>query len=273
MDAPSPSRRRVWTFRIVTGLTIVLLLFALPNVLAPWLDINLDPSIQHPDLARWHKAVEGSGDAAALTLLALLLWPRRYPSMVLGMVVSAVVASALVLPFTGPSLLFILAPVLLVIGTYPYWTVVRGMGSVIRLHRGMLAVAVVGAAALLPQVISSLSAQIAGAPEAVAGNQGATYAEHITSLVLGCFLAATRLPGWRLGTGVLAARLVYLGVVAIVFPDLPDSWGVVGGIAAVAAGAVVGMAVARGSDPAGEELGRPAPVAVPAADHGLQPAE
>src|SRR4051812_34196830 len=186
MPAPAPSRRRLWTFRIVTGLTIALLLFALPNVLAPWFDINLDPSIHHPELARWHKAVEGSGDAAALTLLALLLRPRRYPSMVLSLVLSAVVATVLVLPFSGPSLFFILAPVLLIVATYPYRPVLLGLGSTVRLHRGLLAVGVVGAVALAPEVVSSLSAQLAGAAEAVAGNRGATYAEHITTLVLGC---------------------------------------------------------------------------------------
>jgi hypothetical protein len=249
--SPVPSRRRLRIFSLVVGLAIVVLLLAAPNALAPWLDVNLQPDVHHPELARWHSAVEGTGDVAGLVLLVLLLRrPAGHPLVVLSFATSALVATALVLPFTGPSLLFALAPVVLVLAAYPYWDRVTGLRRALRPHRALAAVAVLAAAALAAPVATALRLQIAGVGEMAATNQWATYAEHLTTLVVGGLLAATGLPGWRPFAAVTAAAWIYLGAVAVALPDQPDSWGIPGGLAAVAGGAVIALVAARGRRPA-----------------------
>jgi hypothetical protein len=242
-EPASASRRRLWTFRIVTAVTAALVVFALPNLLAPWLDINLNEAVRHPELERWHSAVEGSGDAAALVaLLVLLRRPAANPLIAASLAVSAVVAGVLVLPFSGPSLLFILLPVALVVVSYPYWGLVRGVRRKdVRPLRPLLAVAVLGAAALAAPVATALQRQIAGVGEMAVTNQWATYAEHCTSLALTGLLAGLGLPGWRVLAGILAARCLYLGLAAITLPAQPDSWGVPGGAAALTAGAAIAV--------------------------------
>jgi hypothetical protein len=240
MPAPtSPSRRRLWTFRILTGITAALVLLALPNLLAPWLDINLNEGLQHPELERWHAAVEASGDAAAfIALLVLLRRPAGNPMLAVSFAVSALVATLMVLPFTGPLLLAILVPVALVVVSYPYWSV-RGLRRAdVRPVRPLLAVSVLGAAALVAPVTTALQRQIAGVGEMAVTNQWATYAEHCTTLALTALLASLGLPGWRVMAGTLAARCVYLGAVATALPTQPDSWGVPGGAAALVVGVV-----------------------------------
>src|SRR3954469_16633289 len=101
-ELASPSRRRLWTFRIVTAVTAALVVFALPNLLAPWLDVNLNEAVHHPELERWHSAVECPGDAAALVaLLVLLRRPAANPLLAVSLAASALVAGVLVLPFTA----------------------------------------------------------------------------------------------------------------------------------------------------------------------------
>src|SRR3954452_6555835 len=214
-ETASPSRRRLWTFRIVTAVTAALVVFALPNLLAPWLDVNLNEAVHHPELERWHSAVEGSGDAAALlALLVLLRRPAANPLLAVSLAASALAAGVLVLPFTGPSLLFILLPVVLVVVSYPFWGLVRGVPPMdVRPLRPLLAVAVLAAAALAAPVAAALQRQIAGVGEMAVTNQWATYAEHCTSLALTGLLAALGLPGWRVFAGILAARCLYLGSV------------------------------------------------------------
>ncbi|WP_448626695.1 hypothetical protein [Geodermatophilus sp. URMC 64] len=249
--SPTPSTRRLWTFRVVTGLAIALFLLAAPNVLAPWIDVNLQPDVHHPELARWHSAVEGTGDVAGLVLLVLLLRrPAGHPLVVLSFASSALVASALVLPFTGPSLLFALAPVLLVLVTYPHRRLVAGVRRMLRPDPVLAGVAVLAAAALAAPVVTALRHQLAGVGEMAATNQWATYAEHLTTLVLGTLLAAGGLPGWRPFAAVTATAWVYLGAVAVALPEQPDSWGIPGGLAAIAAGAVIALVAARGRRPA-----------------------
>jgi hypothetical protein len=124
----SPSRPRLRTFRILTEITALLILLALPNLLAPWLDVNLNPAIHHPEVERWHTAVEGAGDACAFVVLVALLWrPAANPLAAASLALSVAVSAVMVLPFTGPSLLFILLPVALIAVTYPYWGLLRGI--------------------------------------------------------------------------------------------------------------------------------------------------
>jgi hypothetical protein len=260
---PSPSHRRLVVFRVVTGLVAVLMLLAAPNVLAPWLPINLQPDVLHPEVARWHAAVEGSGDVVGLLLLLLLLRrPAENPLVVVSYAMSVVVATLVVLPFTGPSLLFAIVPVLLVLAAYPYWRQVAGLRRTIRPHPVLLVIAVAAAAALAVPAVVALRHQIAGVGEMAATNQWATYAEHLTTAAIGGFLAASGLPGSRRFAGLGSAGWIYLGVSAIVLRHQPDSWGVPGGLAAIATGAVVAVvAIAarrRSARPARVPLATPA---------------
>ncbi|HLM07030.1 MAG TPA: hypothetical protein VK402_17760 [Blastococcus sp.] len=238
MGASPPNRRRPVTFRVVATITVLLFVLALPNVLAAWWPVSMDPAIRHPDAARWHTVVEGTGDAAGVVLLlALIRRPAANPLVPLSFALSAVVACLMVLPFTGPSLLFAVLPVVAVLAAYPYWDGVRILlRSGIRWSRPLLALALGAAALLALPIVDAVSAQLGGVGEMAATNQWATYAEHLTSLVLGAVLAATRLPGWRLVAAVQGLAWSYLGIAAVVLPGHPDSWGAAGGAVAVAAG-------------------------------------
>jgi hypothetical protein len=244
MLAPTPpSRRRLWTFRILTGITALLLVSTLPNLLAPWLDVNLNPAVQHPELERWHFVFEGAGDAGALVILvALLLRPARAPVLVASLAISLVVGAVFILPFTGPLFLLILVPVALIVASYPYWRLLRVRREDIRPVRPLLVVGVLAAAALAAPVATSIRRQLAGVGEVATTNQAITYAEHLTTFALTGLLLSLALPGWRIMAGTAAASWIYLGAVAIALPTQPDSWGTIGGAAALVAGTVVGYA-------------------------------
>jgi hypothetical protein len=71
-------------------------------------------------------------------------------------------------------------------------------------------------------------------------------------LVLASVLTASRRPGWQALGMITSLAYIYLGFAVIAVPDQPGSWGVLGGVAAIAGGLVyAGVLVAearRGSE-------------------------
>ena len=75
-------------------------------------------------------------------------------------------------------------------------------------------------------------------------NALATNAEHMLLLSLAGLLAATCRPGWKVVAFGVTATSAYLGVASILLPDQPNSWGMVGGIAALLSAAAFAIATA-----------------------------
>jgi drug/metabolite transporter (DMT)-like permease len=69
----------------------------------------------------------------------------------------------------------------------------------------------------------------------------ATNAEHLLLLALAGLLAATRRPGWRVLAGAVTAVYAYIGLASILLPNQPNSWGLIGGVASLAAACAYGI--------------------------------
>lgn len=252
-------RWRLWLFRGITALTAVLVMFAVPNVLSPWVElINLDPNVFNVDVERWHNAVQGSGDAMAfLVLLALVRRPWRHPLAAVYLLTGLVICLVVVVPFVGPSMAWILGPLAGVVVTYPYWRQVHPV-ALLQVYRPALAVATVAAAALLIPAGAALVDQITRpADPAAIGNTWVAYAEHLIWFAVAGLLACSRLPGWRLFAWLTAVRWAYLGAVLLTVPDQLDSWGPVGGAAALMLSA--GFVVVARRERRSRQVAQPAP--------------
>ena len=253
--------RRLWVFRGIAALTALLVMFAIPNVLSPWIQlISLDPNVSNVDVERWHNAVQGSGDAMAfLVLLALVRRPWRHPLAAVYLLAGLVICLVVVVPFVGPSMAWILGPLAGVVVTYPYWRQVRP-AALLQAYRPALAVATVAAAALLIPAGAALVDQITRpADPAAIGNTWVAYAEHLIWFAVAGLLACSRLPGWRLLAWLTAVRWAYLGAVLLTVPGQLDSWGPVGGVAALMLSA--GFVVVARRERRPRQVEQPAPAA------------
>jgi hypothetical protein len=89
-----------------------------------------------------------------------------------------------------------------------------------------------------------LAAQIANTDELAANYDWASNAEHLVTVGLAALLAGVRRPGAQALAVMAAAVLVFLGAAATTVPADPGSWGLVGGAAAIATGAIMFVAAA-----------------------------
>jgi hypothetical protein len=205
-------------FRVLSVLTLSVLALAIPNVLTPWLHIDL----QHDGVVQsWRDGVEGSVDSLVwITIAGLALHPLARPLLAQLLVVVAAVA-ATVIPAAGPAMVLTLVLVLLPVLGYPVWGRLQDLRSP-RIDRPTAAVAIATAAVVLPLAVAAWSATDNGA---------ATYSEHLAVLAVAGLASSTRRPGWRWVAWPTVAAWAYLGTLAIAFPDEIDSFGTLGGVA------------------------------------------
>ena len=114
--------------------------------------------------------------------------------------------------------------------------------------RALLILAVLAGAALLVTAAMAFPQQIGGTDEAARGGWWLDYAEHATVLAVAGVLAASCTPGCRILRGLCSAVWLYLGLVALVLPHHPGSWGRIGGAVAFLVGIGFGVAAWRGSE-------------------------
>jgi hypothetical protein len=168
-----------------------------------------------------------------------------------------VISLVVVVPFVGPSMVWILGPLAGIVVTYPYWRRVRS--SFVKPYLPALAVAAVAAAALLIPAAAALVDQITRPVDPAAiGNTWVAYAEHLIWFAVAGLLACSRLPGWRLLAWLTAARWAYLSAVLLTVPGQLDSWGPVGGAAALMLSAGFVVVARRERHP--RQVQQPAPV-------------
>lgn len=248
----APRLRRV-LFSFVGGLVALALLTAVPNVLAPWLNVNIE-GLSDPTHTRWSLALEGVVDLLVVVcMIVALIRPSRSAVLVQQVLLTALLAAAVIVPFAGPSFLAIAAMLLLFALAYPYPSALLTLRSGPGPSAVLLAMAVASAGVLIPIAVQALSAQ-ATLPRGSGAdfNVHATNAEHLLVLALAGLLAATRRPGWTVLAAVVAVTYGFLGVASLVLPNQPNSWGEVGGSASLAWAALFGAAtilVARRAGP------------------------
>ena len=240
---PASRRRRV-VFSIVGGLVALTSLISTPNVLAPWTVVNVE-NLADPAPMRWSLALEGVVDLLGLMCLVVaLVRPARSALLVQYLLYAAVLAGAVVIPFS-PMFLIRVGLLLLVPLTYPYPRELFALRS----QRGpsvmLLAVAVAAAAVLLPLAVQALRIQ-ATLPRGTGSdfNVLATNAEHLLLLALAGLLTATRRPGWKVIAFGVTTTYAYLAVASILLPNQPNSWGLVGGVVSLLSAAAFGIAAA-----------------------------
>jgi hypothetical protein len=244
VPAQPASRRRRVVFAIVGGLVALAFLAATPNVLAPWMVVNVE-DLADPAQMRWSLALEGVVDLLALVcLMVALARPARSELLVQYLLYAALIAGAVIIPF-APMFLITVGLLLLVPLTYPYPRQLVGLRSGSGPSLALLVVAVAAAAVLLPLAVQALHTQ-ATLPRGSGSdfNILATDAEHIILLALAGLLAATRRPGWKVIAIAVTTTYTYLAIVSILLPNQPHSWGLAGGITSLLSAAAFGIATA-----------------------------
>ena len=242
-DQPASRRRRV-LFSIVGGLVALAFLTATPNVLAPWMVVNVE-NLADPAHMRWSLALEGVVDLLGLVCLVVALArPARSVLLVQYLLYAAVLAAAVIIPF-APMFLITVGLLLLVPLTYPYPRQLFALRSQPGPSIMLLAVAVAAAAVLLPLAVQALRTQ-ATLPRGNGSdfNTLATNAEHLILLALAGLLAATRRPGWKVIAIGVTTAYAYLAIASILLPNQPNSWGLAGGLASLLSAAAFAIAAA-----------------------------
>lgn len=253
---PPPSRTRRVVFCIAGGLIVLALLTASPNVLAPWTNLNIE-GLSDPEHARWDLALEGIVDLLTLVVVvAALLRPARSALLVQYLLLAALIAGVVIVPFAAPFLI-VVGVLLLVPLTYPYPRQLFSLRSEPGPSTILLAVAVIAAAVLAPLAVHAIRVQ-ATLPRGTGPdfNGLATNAQHLLLLALAGLLAATRRPGWKVLAFTVTAAYAYLGLVSILLPEQPNSWGTLGGTASLigaTAFSIAAVVAARGHDDATAE--------------------
>ncbi|MBV9577174.1 MAG: hypothetical protein JO057_01145 [Chloroflexi bacterium] len=249
-------------FAGIFALASLLLLEGLTEGLLPWTTLGCpgcpDDVPYNLDLQRWHGAEHGAllGVLFAGALICLL-WRARQKRLLLQFyVVGHVLLIAGLVPFrpasTPDSSMVhfvggILVAVALLVGLYPARRDVFSFSGAAPSGR-LLVAAGISALVLVPLAVVNLQRQLEGV-----GGDSAAQARWIEAailavvLVVAMLLTATRRPGWQTLGVLTSLAYVYLGVAALSIPDQPGSWGIVGGIAALAGGlAYAGLVLAEG---------------------------
>ena len=230
-------------FVITTGLVALWFMTNLGNALAPWFP-DASPALADltdPEIHLWHVAVPGavSGILTCGVLLALLRNPQQKPLLVQWMGLSLVVTLPIIVPFAGVSvILFAGIPLLLVVAVYPWRSALLDFSWGEGMNRPLLALTVAATALLVPSLWTEFGWQLdAVGGEHATASHWASDLEHLALLLLAGFFASTRRPGWRPLAILTGIAFIYLGAVAVGFPDQAGSWGVTGGVLAFAGGA------------------------------------
>lgn len=245
LTAPA-ARLRASAFRVVCVLVALAVSPSAVSVLTPMTDVSLT-GISHPERVRWSLGLEGAIDLLLVVLLlAAALRPALAPNVVRLISATALAFAVLVLPVAGPTALAVLVMLLLVVAAYPHPSELVEM----RRARGtnpQLAVGVLAAGVLLPLAgaLAHRQWQLPHGSDASL-NVLATDAEHLVTLAVAGLLCSVAAPGRTLLTAAVGVAWVYLGIVSVALPSDPQSWGVLGGAAALSVGAVfLGAAVRR----------------------------
>lgn len=237
--ASSPPRWRLILFRVLAVLAGLFFATNLQSAVAPWGPVaDLGGTyFRHPDLHRWSSALAGGPDLMVALLFLAMAWRPRYAPLFLQWFVPAIlVLFAANGPFTGPSIVIVAVPILLVAAAFPWPRALLVAPWRDGVSWPTLILTVLAALLIVPDAWHALNQQVQGTSELARNHDWASIAEHDVNLLLAGAMTAMMRPGRRLLGTLVGLTFVYLGVAAISIPHNPGSWGVVGGGLAIAAG-------------------------------------
>ena len=200
------------------------------------------PSIIH----RWHEAQSGVLLVILLggCFLALLWQPQRRPLLAQFILLSIAIAILAFSTVSGagfnPIILGIGALIIaILVAAYPAPRTLLYIRHSSSLSYPLLAITLIAAVVLAPNVARELNYQILGM---TAHDVHAMNYHWLTSviltllLILAGSLSATKSPGWKVLAFVTAIAFLYLGAMGILLPGYAGSWSMLGGILGLACG-------------------------------------
>ena len=241
----APPAWRVTTFRVLAALAGCVFLVPLQQAISPWGAVTLSNTdgVTDVNLHRWSAALAGGPDAGLAALLFYLAWRPMGGQLVLQWAaLAAIVFLAANVPFAGPAVAVYAIPVVLVVAAYPAPRALLKAPWVDGVRLLLLGPGMLIAVFLLVDASRAMVLQIGGTGELARNYDAASNAEHMVNVGLAALLAGMRRPGSQPLALMAAAVLVFLGAAAITVPSNPGSWGILGGAATVAAGAVLAAA-------------------------------
>jgi hypothetical protein len=241
----APPAWRVTTFRVLAALGGCVFLVPLQQAISPWGAVTLSNTdgVTDVNLHRWSAALAGGPDAGLAILLFYLAWrPMRGPLVLQWAALAAIVFLVANVPFAGPAVAVYAIPVVLVLAFYPEPRALLKAPWADGVRFPVLVPGILIAVLLLVDASRAMVLQIGGTGELARNYDAASNAEHMITVGLAALLAGMRRPGSQALTLMAAAVLVFLGAAAITVPNNPGSWGFLGGVGAVAAGAVLAAA-------------------------------
>ena len=243
-DLPlEPPVWRVITFRVLAALGGLVFVVPLQQAISPWGAVTLSNTdgVTDANLHRWSAALAGGPDAGLAVLFFYLAWrPLQAPLVLQWTALAAIVFLVANVPFVGPSVAVYAIPVVLVLAFYPEPRALLKAPWVDGVRRQVLVPGIVIAVLLLVDASRAMALQIGGTGELARNYDAASNAEHMMTVGFAALLAGMRKPGSEALGLMAAAVLAFLGAAAITVPTNPGSWGVVGGLGAVAAVVLAG---------------------------------
>jgi hypothetical protein len=240
--AAAPPAWRVTTFRVVAGLCGLVFLVPLHQAVSPWGAVTLSNTDGVTDVNRhrWSAALAGGPDAALAALLFYLVWrPMRAPLVLRWAALAALVFLVANVPFAGPAVAVYAIPVVLVLAFYPEPRALLKAPWADGVQFRVLVPGILIAVLLLLDASRATALHIGGTGELARNYDAASNAEHMITISLAALLAGMQRPGSHALALMAAAVLAFLGAAAITVPTNPGSWGVLGGAAAIVAGAAL----------------------------------
>ena len=240
-----PASWRIWLFRILAVLVGLFFAVNLTAAAQPWIPSAPGPPTTHPILERWSIPFAAGIDGISALVLLYFAWRPRQPPLFLQYFALVIVIFIVVTTPFEPALgIAVIAALPLAAYPWPRQLLVPPWRDGVRWP--LLALAVLAGALLLADAWLALQAQIHHTDELARTTADyATNVEHLLGLCAVMLLVASRRPGRILLAVMLAADLLYLGVVAITVPNAPGSWGPIGGALSLLIGLVYLLDVAN----------------------------
>src|SRR5215212_6797611 len=170
-------RWRTILFIVLALVALWMYLNALPGLLAPWTRspdyITSAANAHNPYIHRWHTALAAAATALLIggTIFALLWRPRTRPLLMQYLAVAAVVGLLLNLPFVGPFMFLIVAPIFVLAAAYPAPRALLGFSQEGPFSRPLLLLTLVASVLMAPVLWHWMALQIQGVGESATTNE------------------------------------------------------------------------------------------------------
>ena len=233
------------TFAVIFILGGFFFLESLTEGLLPWITIGCpgcdanNPNY-NVDLFRWFGAIHGAHVGILMTgsLIALLWKPWNKVLLLQFYILAHIIFVAVfyifpsepnpdALPFI--EIIFFIPSIILAL-LYPGKGLWSNMFKGANSHRPLLILTFISALVMAPIAWQHFNFQLNNNDQFTEFNRWNSTVSLYIAFIFTSLLASTRKPGWKELTILIGIAYLYLGVAAFTVPDLPGSWGIIGGI-------------------------------------------